>query len=93
MDLKEITLSWLTKVKHSPLQKELAEKRLAICISCPHKKEFIKNKTWLLMCGHCNCPLTAKVYSPNYNACPENKWQDVELEFFTKIKNVKKTLI
>ena len=46
MDIREIVTAWATKIHPSVEQKELANERYSICLSCPSYKEGIKNKKW-----------------------------------------------
>ena len=59
-------------------QKQRAEERIEICNSC----EFIKDTPIGHICGICSCPIGKKVYSFNFNDCPEKKWKEVDLKFF-----------
>jgi hypothetical protein len=89
LDFKEIIGAWYSKINHTPEQKELADNRFAICITCPHKQEILNGKEWSLKCGQCGCPLSAKVYTKKTHldkngSCPLHKWKDVEIEHFIK---------
>lgn len=71
--LKEIFLSYVTMANPNEEQKEVAEKRLAICMDC----EFWVQSAIRDYCGKCGCTTSAKVFSPKgANACPEGKWQE-----------------
>ena len=97
LDFKEIFTAWYNVVKHTPEQKELADKRFAICLECPSKQEIFEGKEWSLKCGECGCPLKAKVYTKNTHlnnpgSCPLNKWKEIEIEYLnnhTKVVNYK----
>lgn len=89
LDFKEIVTAWYNVVKHTPEQKELADKRFAICLECPSKKEIFEGKEWSLKCSECGCPLKAKVYTKNTYinqelSCPLNKWKEIEIEYLAK---------
>ena len=69
--LKEILLSYVAKVNPTEEQKEVAEKRLQICMECEH---WVQSKL-RDYCGKCGCTTSAKVFTPvGANACPEKKW-------------------
>jgi len=69
--LKEIILSYAIKMNPTEEQKEVAEKRLAICMDCEHwVQSAIRD-----YCGKCGCTTSAKVFTPvGVNACPMRKW-------------------
>lgn len=103
LNLKEIFNAWYNVIDHTPEQKELADKRFAVCLECPSRKEIFEGKQWSLKCGECGCPLSAKVYTKmtylNRNgSCPLNKWKEIEIEHLEKYDNsvnykTKKTII
>lgn len=69
--LKEILLSYVAKANPTEEQKEVAEKRLEICMGC----EFWVQSDLLDYCSKCGCATSGKVFSPvGANACPEKKW-------------------
>ena len=89
LDFKEIVGSWYNKINHTAEQKELADKRFEICLTCPHKKEILKGQQWTLKCDKCGCPLSGKVYTKKTHldingSCPLDKWKEVETEHFIK---------
>jgi hypothetical protein len=51
------------------VDKETAEKRMAICDSCEHLKEVLKMKT----CSLCGCVMRIKT-ELKVAACPKGKW-------------------
>lgn len=67
---------------HSPTQDqfELAESRFKICEGCEHRGGYIgvHEKRFIEKCNQCGCPLSKKVFSPKFNACPLSKWRDVD---------------
>lgn len=74
----EIIKSWSKSRNPSEEEKELAKLRYEICLGCPEREE----KLGYDLCGACGCPLDKKVFSPNrQNACPLNKWKDVDRKF------------
>ena len=69
--LKEIVISYATAMNPTEEQKEVAEKRLAICMDCEHWVQ----STIRDYCGKCGCTTSAKVFSPvGADACPMQKW-------------------
>lgn len=92
LDFKEIVTAWYNVINHTPEQKELADKRFAICLECPSKKEIFEGKEWSLKCSECGCPLKAKVYTKNTYinkelSCPLNKWKEIEIEYLANHSN------
>jgi hypothetical protein len=92
MNFKTIIDAW--KIAHDPTPKqlELSEKRLKICETCEFSKEIIKGIKISNICTKCGCPLTKKIFTDIYNACPLEKWDKTDLDYFEKQKN-KKTLL
>jgi len=98
IDFKEIVGAWYNTIKHTPEQKELADKRFEICLQCPSKKEVLEGKEWSLICGECGCPLKAKVYTKKMymiedGSCPLSKWKEIEMEYLKKYRKIDKTFI
>lgn len=69
--VEEILKSWAIQLSPSPEQNELAAKRLRICNVCEKKK---KNIIGAYVCDICGCVLKSKVFTPEKNGCPINKW-------------------
>lgn len=91
LDLKKIFTAWAISFKPTDKQKELAEKRLEICNSCPAKIETFKDHEWSFRCGECGCPIKRKIFSNEYGECPLGKWDNVDANYFNIKKQ--KTLI
>lgn len=74
MKLLDIAEAWIIAENPNPTQKEIADSRIQICNTCPHKKFVKMFDTYL--CGVCNCPLSKKIFSVEigYEACPKHKW-------------------
>lgn len=71
--LQEILVSYATSFNPTPEQKEVAEKRLAICMACD---KWVQG-TIRDYCSVCGCTTSAKVFSPKgADACPENRWPE-----------------
>jgi hypothetical protein len=68
----EIVTAWATAINPSEEQKEVAQKRLEICMGCENWKE---NAVGIAYCGLCGCATKGKVFSPKgTQACPQKKW-------------------
>ena len=69
--VQEIISSYMTKYTATDEQKNLASKRLEVCIGC----EFWKQSAIRDFCSKCGCTTSAKVFSPKgAEACPEKRW-------------------
>ena len=90
--VKEIVNSWIISYKPSEYQKNLAEERYSICLGCEFygEKRDITNDEY---CKDCLCPLSKKIFSPKYDACPQHKWLDVEKKHFKSETKENKTLL
>lgn len=77
----EIFKSWGIAFNPNDTQAEQAAKRLEICESCEHRAD-----TPIKHCSKCGCALKAKVYSPVLGACPEHKWDTIDVDFYLKRK-------
>lgn len=74
LKLLEIAKAWIIAANPTDEQKEIAEKRIAICNTC----EFSRYNKALDFhyCGECGCPLSKKIFTqgPGKDACPKQKW-------------------
>jgi len=69
--VKEILLSYIAKANPTEEQKEVAEKRLEICMDC---EEWAKDAI-IQHCKVCGCATKIKVFTPvGSGACPRSKW-------------------
>ena len=69
--VKEILLSYMTAMNPTQEQKEIAEKRLEICMGC---EEWAKDGL-VEYCKSCGCVTRVKVFTPaGSGACPKSKW-------------------
>lgn len=87
MNLKHIYEGWSKSLGIADVNeenKELARKRVSICVKCPHAKEM-----WLksfidevlkrdelasgIGCGKCGCPVNEKALVIE-EKCPDNRW-------------------
>lgn len=82
MDIVDIIKAWGASYFATDVQKQRANERLEICNSC----DFIKETAIGPICGKCTCPIGKKVFSFNFNDCPEKKWKEVDFKFFQTSK-------
>lgn len=77
--LGTIVKSWQLYLQGSSYTKQLIEKRVAICMQCPHKT----NAIGFLQCGLCFCPLSGKTAHPDAE-CPDKpkRWTKVNDESY-----------
>jgi hypothetical protein len=83
LDLKKIIKAWIVAANPSQSQKELGEKRMEICNGCEHKRTISKKIGIGVICNECGCPLSKKIFTMKNNACPLNKWAEVEKDYFS----------
>lgn len=94
LDFKDILNSWIVSFNPSTEAQNRANDRLLVCRGCDNYKEILKNKKWSAICEGCGCPIDKKVFSNKINACPLNKWAEVDKKHNTYIKvKDKKTLL
>lgn len=79
-DFKEIFEAWVVARNPKPHEKELANRRYEICLSCEFRKQVVKSVEWSEVCSKCGCPLKKKVFSKMHNPCPLKKWDIVDRE-------------
>lgn len=89
MNIKDIINAWASKINPSEDEINLAQERSNICSGCVFKKSFFSKKEWSSICGQCGCPITSKIFSKEFNSCPEKKWEGVDSKYI-KIFNHKK---
>ena len=82
--VEEIFKAWGIMFNPNEQQNGLAAERISICNECEHKGS---NVLKLNVCTICGCALSAKVFSPKYNACPMEKWITVENKYYKKLKH------
>lgn len=90
---KEIINAWVIANNPSEEQKVLAENRLKICDTCPFKKIVSEKISVGTICGECGCPLSKKVFSTEFNACPKKKWEEVDKIYWPPTQKKVKTLL
>ena len=98
VDFKEVITAWVTRLNPSERQKELADKRHAICATCPSRKEGILKQEWSHYCEKCGCPLAGKIFTQSTyltegGSCPLGKWEAVEKEYLDKYFKKTNTLL
>jgi len=72
--VEEIVKAWVIAYNPNKQETKLALERGFICKSCEHRIF----RSLLPICGACGCPISKKIFSPNFNACPKNKWESVD---------------
>lgn len=71
--IKEIILSYAAAINPTEEQKEVAEKRLAICMDC----EEWASDALIPHCKVCGCATKGKVFTPvGSGGCPKGKWTE-----------------
>ena len=78
LNLKKIAKAWITAANPTPIQRELAERRMEICNSCNKKGTTAS----IVVCTQCGCPLSKKIFTMENDSCPLNKWLEVEKDYF-----------
>jgi len=75
LKLVEIAKAWIAAANPTPEQQKIADSRISICDTCPHKKQASHINTYV--CGLCGCPLDKKIFSPlpGDKACPDKRWE------------------
>ena len=75
LKLVEIAKSWIIAANPTVEQQIVANYRISICDTCPHKKYHEPVKMYT--CGLCGCPLSKKIFSPlpGEQACPDQRWE------------------
>ena len=79
LDIREIWKAWKAASNPTPEQAVLAKKRLAVCLGCPHKSDFVAAGTLISsVCGKCGCPLNKKIFAEKQKMwCPIGKWDNL----------------
>jgi hypothetical protein len=90
---KEITQAWISAYNPTEKQKELAEARFKICDVCDKKKVITDKLKIGVICDQCGCPISKKVFSSTYNACPLEKWEEVDSVLWGETQKKTKTLL
>ena len=85
MDFLEIIDAWKIANNPTPQQENLAKLRFDVCDGCPSKKVLTKKFSIATVCGECGCPISKKIFSPKFNACPLKKWEEID-----KVHNIQK---
>jgi hypothetical protein len=90
-NIGEIIEAWAQSYNPTPERKKLAEDRYNICVQCPFygKSRPVIGDEY---CKDCGCPVQKKIFSKEYNACPQKKWDEVDKQISINHKK-KSTLI
>ena len=62
LKIVEIAKAWIAAANPTPEQQAIAEHRISVCDSCPHKT--YQKHLDMFTCGLCGCPLNKKIFSP-----------------------------
>lgn len=89
---KEITQAWITAANPNDAEKKLAEERYKICLGCEHYRHKITILS-LPTCGKCGCPISKKIFSKGFDACPEHKWLPAEEKYWDATQKKSKTIV
>ena len=75
LKIVEIAKAWLAAANPTPEQAVIAQYRVEVCETCPHKSYVKALDTYV--CGKCGCPLSKKIFSslPGEQACPDKRWE------------------
>jgi hypothetical protein len=85
--VKEIAEAWIIAASPTDKQLKLAADRYEICKTCSNLETALeRTKLEYLKCSMCGCPISKKIFTATYSACPDNKWIDVE-NFHFNLKN------
>lgn len=83
-NIKQIIDAWVTSFNPTEKEKKLAELRGEICKDCPSSKNV-----GFHICSECGCPISKKIFTNEFNACPLEKWGNVDDEYFPNRKKEK----
>jgi hypothetical protein len=89
----EIINAWFTSINPDEIQSKLAKERLDVCMKCDFRKEVIHKKEWSALCGKCGCPIQSKIFTDQFGSCPEKKWNTLEENYRSMLKEKGRTLI
>lgn len=89
----EIVNAWIIAANPNETQTQLAKERLDVCMGCDFRKEIIEKKKWSAICGPCGCPIKKKIFTNQMGSCPEKKWNSLEENYKSILKEKGRTLI
>jgi hypothetical protein len=92
-DYKEIFDAWIISLNPTETQISLANERLNMCRVCEYRKETLKGQKWSTICKLCGCPLSKKVFSPTFNPCPKDKWEEIDSKYMERLTEKSKDTI
>jgi hypothetical protein len=95
IDIREITSAWWDSYFADDNQKKLAKERLSVCESCPSLQTKFKKirKLTISLCGECGCPISKKIFSNKFDACPLGKWKEIDESHKALLKIEKNKLL
>ena len=82
LNFKEIFEAWILSANPNENQKKLSTLRFEVCQNCP----FMNDILGVQICGKCGCPISKKIFTNKYDACPAHKWIEIEKQFFGHIE-------
>ena len=89
INVKEIIDAWTISYKPTENQLNKSIERGKICETCPSRKIITKKFKLATICGECGCPISKKIFSPEYNPCPLKKWEEIDRKYKIEEKNSK----
>lgn len=84
--------AWVVSLNPTEEQKNLANARWNICVQCPEFREE-RDFTGEPYCYDCGCPLKKKIFTKEFNECPQKKWKKVDDILWPKTQKNTKTLL
>lgn len=84
MNIKKIIEAWMIANNPTDEQKELAELRANVCENCPSNIKVVFH-----LCNECGCPIAKKIFTNDFNACPLQKWNEIDDKYFPNRKKEK----
>ena len=79
MDFIKIAKAWITSYNPTDIEQSRAKERYEICDTCPSR---VKSTLFEYKCNECGCPISKKIFSPDFNDCPLKKWEDIDSKYF-----------
>ena len=67
-EIKDIYIGWRNDYSCSDAIKDMAERRMGICLHCEYRKDSL-----VVRCGLCGCPLSKMLKVPD-RRCKDGRW-------------------
>jgi hypothetical protein len=71
--IKNIATSYAKAIAPSQEEKEIADYRRSVCLSCPSIAKFRFGS--VKYCKECGCLIEGKIYTNSKEDCPLKKWE------------------